>query len=127
MAATHSPDATYSIGGGWGHFPTLQDPGPVRVRGCRRGPRLPRGWMLESRGGLHLLLHPERPTWCAVNDFGLETALLADGSRYFDFSPDGQRFLMFQSEIQASERDHEHIRVVLNWFDELEARVPGRQ
>jgi radical SAM protein with 4Fe4S-binding SPASM domain len=30
---------------------------------------------------VHLLLHPDHPTWCAVNDFGLETARLADGSR----------------------------------------------
>lgn len=46
-----------------------------------RGPSLPPGWMLESRGGIHLLLHPDHPTWCAVNDFGLEIARLADGSR----------------------------------------------
>ncbi|MCP5065973.1 MAG: radical SAM protein, partial [bacterium] len=37
--------------------------------------------MLESRGGIHLLLHPDHPTWCAVNDFGLQIARLADGSR----------------------------------------------
>ncbi|MCP4663116.1 MAG: radical SAM protein, partial [bacterium] len=46
-----------------------------------RGPRLPPGWMLESRAGIHLLLHPDHPTWCAVNGFGLEIARLADGSR----------------------------------------------
>jgi radical SAM protein with 4Fe4S-binding SPASM domain len=37
--------------------------------------------MLESRNGIHLLLHPDHPTWCAVDDFGLEVAQLADGSR----------------------------------------------
>ncbi len=46
-----------------------------------QGPRVPPGWMLESRDEIHLLLHPDRPTWCAVNDFGLEIARLADGSR----------------------------------------------
>ncbi len=37
--------------------------------------------MLESHGGIHLLLHPDHPSWCAVNGFGLEVARLADGSR----------------------------------------------
>jgi radical SAM protein with 4Fe4S-binding SPASM domain len=36
--------------------------------------------MRESRGEIHLLLHPDHPTWCAVNDFGLEVARLTDGS-----------------------------------------------
>ncbi len=52
---------------------TLDGPPPV--------PRLPAGWMLESRAGTHLLLHPNRPVWCAVNDTGLEIARLADGRR----------------------------------------------
>ncbi len=37
--------------------------------------------MRESREGIHLLLHPDHPIWCAVDDFGLEVARLADGSR----------------------------------------------
>jgi serine/threonine-protein kinase len=46
---------------------------------------------------------------------------LADGNRYYDVSPDGSGFLMLQDQSQASDSDHEHIRVVLNWFDELRA------
>jgi Tol biopolymer transport system component len=44
---------------------------------------------------------------------------LADGNRYYDVSPDGGGYLMFQDESQSSDSDHEHIRIVLNWFDEL--------
>ena len=43
----------------------------------------------------------------------------ADGNRYYDVSPDGRGFLLFQNQSQSSDSDHEHIRVVLNWFDEL--------
>jgi radical SAM protein with 4Fe4S-binding SPASM domain len=55
----------------------------LRDAGFRR-PSLPSGWLLETRDGVHLLLHPQKPTWCAVNDFGLEIARLADGTRSFD-------------------------------------------
>ena len=44
-------------------------------------PRLPTGWMHEARGQLHILLHPQRPRWVAVNDLGWKVAQLCDGRR----------------------------------------------
>jgi hypothetical protein len=46
--------------------------------------------------------------------------VLASGSQTYDVSPDGQRFLMVEQGDQ-----HFELRVVLNWLDELEARVKG--
>ena len=42
------------------------------------------------------------------------------GSRTYDVSPDGQRFLMVERGDESGE-----LHVVLNWLEELEARVPG--
>ena len=44
-------------------------------------PRLPTGWMHEARGQLHILLHPHRPRWVAVNDLGWKVAQLCDSRR----------------------------------------------
>jgi hypothetical protein len=41
--------------------------------------------------------------------------------RSYDVSPDGDRFLMTRLPAQ---RDRPRIVVVLNWFDELKAKVP---
>ena len=38
----------------------------------------------------------------------------------FDITPDGQRFLM----IRIGEQQAGQINVVINWFEELKARVP---
>ena len=38
----------------------------------------------------------------------------------YDVTPDGDRFVMFQSEIDQSTSGHEHVRVISNWFAELE-------
>ena len=38
----------------------------------------------------------------------------------YDVTPDGQRFVMFQGEIDQSSTGHEHVRVISNWFAELE-------
>ena len=45
--------------------------------------------------------------------------LTADGSMY-DVTPDGQRFVLFEGEIDESSTGHEHVRVISNWFAELE-------
>ena len=39
----------------------------------------------------------------------------------YDVSPDGQHFVMIRTEYASSPTE---IRVVLNWFDELERLVP---
>ena len=41
------------------------------------------------------------------------------GSANYDVTPDGQRFVMIQSEQTSGE-----IHVVVNWFEELERLVP---
>ncbi|HXV61680.1 MAG TPA: protein kinase [Vicinamibacteria bacterium] len=48
------------------------------------------------------------------------TDIPASGSRTYDVSPDGQRFLMVEGGEERSE-----VHIVLNWLEELEARVPG--
>ncbi|MDA2934798.1 hypothetical protein MYX82_10720, partial [Acidobacteria bacterium AH-259-D05] len=46
---------------------------------------------------------------------------LLQGHRYYDISPDGQRFLM----VKNVDRDEEaQINIVLNWFEELKRLVP---
>ncbi len=42
------------------------------------------------------------------------------GSQLYDVSPDGEQFLMIQEGENPTE-----LRVVLNWFEELEARAPS--
>ena len=43
----------------------------------------------------------------------------ASGYRYYDISPDGQRFLLIKEESNQGQ-----INVVLNWFEELQRLVP---
>ncbi len=43
-------------------------------------------------------------------------------SRGFDISADGQRFLMVKDQ-EGEVEETAHIKVVLNWFEELERRV----
>jgi hypothetical protein len=48
-------------------------------------------------------------------------------TRSYDITPDGQRFLMVFPADQAdpgAETPDEQINIVLNWFEELKARVP---
>ena len=53
-------------------------------------------------------------------------ALMPEGSRDYDITPNGERILMIvptdEPELEASPQIH----VVLNWFEELKARVPAR-
>jgi serine/threonine-protein kinase len=46
-------------------------------------------------------------------------SVTGDDSMY-TVSPDGQRFVLFQGEVDQTTSGHEHIRVVSNWFAELE-------
>ena len=48
-----------------------------------------------------------------------------DSNNYYDIAPDGERFVMFQTEQDASFGGDENLRVVLNWFDELERIFAG--
>jgi len=53
-------------------------------------------------------------------------------ARHYDITPDGKRFLMIfqetrtagETQINRPEIEPSHIRIVLNWFTELQRRVP---
>lgn len=40
----------------------------------------------------------------------------------YDVSPDGQRFVMIKDELGSG-----RLNIVLNWFEELKARVPTKE
>ncbi len=44
---------------------------------------------------------------------------LTTANNMYDVTPDGERFVMFQGEIDQSASGHEHVRVISNWFTEL--------
>ncbi len=50
----------------------------------------------------------------------------SDSNFGYDLSPDGQRFLMLKNvgQIGTEDATPSQITVVLNWFEELKARVP---
>ena len=50
------------------------------------------------------------------------TSTITPGYRYYDISPDGQRFLMIKE--SSGEDSATQINVVLNWFEELKRLVP---
>ena len=39
----------------------------------------------------------------------------------YDIAPDGQRFVAFVSRNAAATDSHQHLQLVLNWYDELRA------
>ena len=45
--------------------------------------------------------------------------------RCYDVSPDGQRFYVRRSRIPPPLPPVTHINVILNWFEELKAKVPA--
>ena len=51
-----------------------------------------------------------------------EVSFLVPGSRFYDVSPDGQRFLMLKSSAASAPRQ---IHLVVNWFEELKRLVPA--
>ena len=99
----------------------------ISIEGGQEPIWAPDGNELFYRNGDQMMVVPLRtkPT------FEVQTPrLLFEGSyRYerlglvsnYDISPDGQRFLMIQQKETTSQTQ---INVVLNWFEELNARVP---
>ena len=51
-----------------------------------------------------------------------EVSFLVTGQRFFDVSPDGQRFLMVKSDTPTAPRQ---LHLVVNWFEELKRLVPA--
>jgi hypothetical protein len=52
-----------------------------------------------------------------------EVSFLVPGARFYDVSPDGQRFLMVKSEATDAPRQ---LHLIVNWFEELKRLVPPR-
>jgi hypothetical protein len=54
-------------------------------------------------------------------------ALMPEGTRDYDITPDGERILLIAPAEEPEGEDRPpQIHVVLNWFEELKARVPVR-
>ena len=53
-----------------------------------------------------------------------EVSFLVTGQRFYDVSPDGQRFLMVKSDTPTAPRQ---LHLVVNWFEELKRLVPARK
>ena len=57
----------------------------------------------------------------------LPDALMPEGSRDYDITPDGERILMIvPADEPGLENARPQIHVVLNWFEELKTRAPVR-
>jgi hypothetical protein len=44
----------------------------------------------------------------------------------YDVAPDGKRFLMIKNVAAASAGDADRLNIIVNWRDELKARVPTK-
>jgi len=58
----------------------------------------------------------------------LEDRFVATGGMSFPahITPDGERFVVFLQDVNESESNHEHLRVVVNWTDELRTTFAGQ-
>jgi Tol biopolymer transport system component len=68
------------------------------------------------------------PTRAFDDPYRLDTGGAQGGMANYDISPDGRRFVMVE-EVRASNSGAPaapQIQVVLNWFEELKARVPAK-
>jgi eukaryotic-like serine/threonine-protein kinase len=68
-------------------------------------------------------LHPARPRRLFERTFSPSSVDSGAWGHTYAVFPDGNRFLFVENAPQPEIRD---IRVVLNWFEELKARVPAR-
>lgn len=55
---------------------------------------------------------------------GRPQVLLESDFLGYDVTPDGKRYLMVKADPEESRPTH--VKVVLNWFEELKRRDPGR-
>jgi serine/threonine protein kinase len=66
----------------------------------------------DSKLGLEVALKLLPPVFADVAE-RMERCVMLDAA------PDGQRFVVFQGEAAAAE-GHQHVRLITNWFTELE-------
>lgn len=63
--------------------------------------------------------------WRNERELPIKGFLLFGGLRDYDVMPDGKRFVMvFPSRDEAGRAERPRINVVVNWIEELKARVP---
>jgi serine/threonine-protein kinase len=63
--------------------------------------------------------------WHTERELPIKGFLLFGGQRDYDVMPDGKRFVMvFPARDEAGETQRPRINVVVNWLEELKARVP---
>ena len=89
-----------------------------------KGPQRRRFYASSPTGQLMAVDITTQPTFQqgtprVVLEEGFRLVAGTQGANY-DVSPDGQRFLM----VQGGEANLTELNVVLNWFEELKARVP---
>ena len=119
-------------------FPGLGDRRPISANGGHAPTWAPDGralFYLGTRGGggpeemVVVPIDPEPSLSVGTPEVLFAYAPFADmggAARHYDVDPDGQRFLML-SDAAAGDRGavlKPQINVVLNWFEELNARVP---
>jgi hypothetical protein len=63
------------------------------------------------------------PATVFTDPYRLDTGGANGGMANYDVSPDGKQFVMVE-EPKAASQTTARLQVVLNWFDELKARVP---
>jgi tricorn protease-like protein len=80
-------------------------------------------------GRLHMVSISTQPSFSFGEAVVLDrpfVGLAPLAERTFDISRDGQRFLGVIRANQSEETEVPQIQVVLNWFEELQRRVPGK-
>ena len=77
-----------------------------------------------DQGATSLTVGP--PARLFDDPYMLDLGGAAGGVANYDVSPDGKRFVMVEEQKSATGRSAEPVRlhVVLNWLDEVKARVP---
>ena len=76
---------------------------------------------------VELSLDAGRPEIRRRSTVPIPDALMQEGTRDYDITPDGERILMIvPADAPEVEDRPPEIHVVLNWFEELKARVPVR-
>ena len=68
------------------------------------------------------------PTRVFDDHYRVDTSSALGGNSNYDISPDGQRFVMVEEPGPASARggvsQTARLHLILNWFEELKAKVP---
>jgi len=113
-------------------FPGAAVKRQISVDGGDQPQWAPDGKQLFYMNGNHLMgvdlnaesgLHPGKPSRLLDRTFSLSAADSGVWGHTYAVFPDGKRFLFVENAVRPEMRE---LRVVLNWFEELKARVPTR-